>query len=83
MSTLKKWKLVKGKKHPKDEILLYYNKPVSFEDLAVMCRFFMINEDRIYPPPRFKGAEMFKEYIKEVLDTRDMPNKNKFKLNKG
>ena len=43
----------------------------------------MINEDKIYPPPRFKGAEMFKEYIKEVLDTRKLPNKDKFKLNNG
>ena len=63
--------------------LLYYDNPVSFEDVAVMCKFFMINEDKIYPSPRFKGAEMFKEYIKEVLDTREIPNKNKFQLNKN
>lgn len=83
VSAFKKWVLVKGKKHPKDEILLYYNKPVSFEDLGHMCRFFMINEDRIYPPPLFKGAEMFREYIREVLDTGKIPNQNKFKLNNG
>ena len=64
-----------------DEILLYYDNPVSFEDVAVMCKFFMINEDKIYPPPRFKGAEMFKEYIKEVLDTRKIPNKNNIFIN--
>ena len=80
---MKKWNKVKGRKHPEDEILLYYDNPVSFEDVAVMCKFFMINEDKIYPPPRFKGAEMFKEYIKEVLDTRKIPNKNKFQLNKN
>lgn len=79
----RKWTVVQGKKHPEDKILLYYNNPVSFEDLGNMCRFFMINEDKIYPPPRFKGAEMFKEYIKEVLDTRKLPNKDKFKLNNG
>ncbi len=80
MSGFKKWKIIKGKKHPKDKILLYYNNPVTFEDLAHMCRFFMINEDKIYPPPKFKGAEMFKEYIREVLHTREIPNKKKFKL---
>jgi len=49
MSSIKKWERIKGKKHPKDEILLYYNNPVSFEDLGHMCRFFMMNEDKIYP----------------------------------
>jgi hypothetical protein len=80
---MKKWDKVKGRKHPEDEILLYYGKVVSFEDVAVMCKFFMMNEDKIYPPPKFKGAGMFKEYIKEVLDTRELPDNDKFQLNKG
>ena len=28
----RKWTVVQGRKHPEDEILLYYNNPVSFED---------------------------------------------------
>ena len=49
--------------------MLFNGIAVKFEDVAKMCLFFMKNEDNIYPPEKgFKGAELFKQYIKEVLD---------------
>ena len=79
---MEKFKTVQGRKHPEDKILLYNGLPVKFEDVALMSIFFMNNEDVLYPPPRFKGAEMFKEYMREVLDTRKIPSDNKYKIKK-
>ena len=65
---VKKFEVIQGRKNDKDKILLYNGKAVAFEDVALMCIFFMGNEDNLYPPSRgYKGAEMFKDYIKEVL----------------
>ena len=59
-----KWQVIQGRKSEKDKILLYQGKAVSFRDVAMMCIFFMENEDILYPPSRgLKGAEMFKDYI--------------------
>jgi hypothetical protein len=77
-----KFKFIQGRKSPEDRIMLYNNVAVSFEDVAKMCIFFMKNEDILYPPPTFKGAELFKEYIKEVLNTREIPSDLKYKIAK-
>lgn len=30
------------------------------------------NEDRLYPPPRFKEAQMSKDFIDELFEKREM-----------
>jgi|TARA_R110000782_G_scaffold219427_4_gene306783 hypothetical protein len=78
------FKFIKGRKSEKDCIMLFNGIAVKFEDVAKMCLFFMKNEDNIYPPEKgFKGAELFKQYIKEVLDTRDIPNNSMYDIKKN
>jgi|TARA_B100001093_G_scaffold497578_1_gene544673 hypothetical protein len=79
-----KWQVIQGRKSEKDKILLYQGKAVSFRDVAMMCIFFMENEDILYPPSRgLKGAEMFKDYIKEVLENRKVPTDSKYAIRKN
>ena len=81
---MKKFKVIQGRKSKDDSILLYNELPVSFEDVAKMCIFFMRNEDVLYPPSKgYKGAEYFKEYIRETLETRKVPSSKKYQTNKG
>jgi|TARA_B100000085_G_C18446323_1_gene472929 hypothetical protein len=79
---MEKFKIIKGRKHSKDRILLYNGKAVSFKDVAKMCIFFMINEDNVYNKPWHKGAKKFIEYIQEVLNTRKIPNDKDYQLGK-
>tara|TARA_B100000214_G_scaffold316920_1_gene250608 strand:+ start:806 stop:1081 length:276 start_codon:yes stop_codon:yes gene_type:complete len=79
---LKKFKIIKGRKSEKDRIILYNGKAVSFEDVAQLCIFFMENEDNLYPPPRFKGAQMFIDYMTEVLETRKIPKNSRYQIKK-
>ena len=79
-----KWQVVQGRKSEKDKILLYQGKAVSFRDVAMMCIFFMENEDNLYPPCKgLKGAEMFKDYMKEVLENRKIPEDKKYAIRKN
>jgi len=81
---MKKWEIIKGRKGPQDRILKYHGRAVSFEDVSKMCIFFMENEDNLYPPSKgFKGAEYFKEYVNETLETRQVPSSKKYQTNKG
>ena len=41
-----KWQVIQGRKSEKDKILLYQGKAVAFRDVAMMCIFFMENEDK-------------------------------------
>tara|TARA_Y100001937_G_C6879494_1_gene224108 strand:+ start:235 stop:492 length:258 start_codon:yes stop_codon:yes gene_type:complete len=77
-----KFKVIAGRKNKNDRILLYNGKAVSFEDIGRMCIFMMMNEDNLYPKPRYKGRDMFIEYIREVLDTGKIPSQNKYQLGK-
>ena len=79
-----KWQVVQGRKSEQDKILLYNGKAVAFRDVAMMCIFFMENEDILYPPSRgLKGAEMFKDYIQEVLENRKVPTDSKYAIRKN
>ena len=40
----------------------------------------MKNEDNLYPPPKYKGAGLFKEYMYEVLETRQIPTNKKYDI---
>ena len=79
-----KWKVIQGRKSEEDKILLYNGKAVAFRDVAMMCIFFMENEDKLYPQSKgLKGAELFKDYIKEVLETRRVPEDKKYAIRKN
>lgn len=81
---VKKFEMVQGRKSEKDKILLFYGHAIAFEDVAKICIFFMGNEDNLYPPSKgLKGAEMFKDYIKEVLETRKVPTDSKYAIRKN
>ena len=80
---MSKFEIIQGSKSEKDKILLYNGRAVAFEDVAKMCIFFMANEDNLYPPPRYKGAGMFIEYMKEVLDSRRVPTDSKYAIKKN
>ena len=79
-----RFEFVKGRKSPKDFIMKFNGVAVKFEDVAKMCLFFMKNEDNLYPPSKgFKGAELFKEYMYEVLETREIPKNRKYDIKKN
>ena len=79
-----KFEYIKGRKKEGDRIMKFNGVAVSFQDVANMCIFFMNNEDILYPPEQgFKGAEMFKDYIKDVLETREIPTDSKYKIKKN
>jgi|TARA_Y100001938_G_C8003044_1_gene385795 hypothetical protein len=81
---MSRFSFVKGRKSAKDTIMLFNGVAVKFEDVAKMCLFFMKNEDNLYPPEKgFKGAELFKSYIREVLDTREIPKNSKYDIKKN
>ena len=80
---MSKFKIVQGMKSDKDRILLYNGRAVAFEDVAKMCIFFIANEDTLYPPPRFKGGQMFIDYMTEVLETRRVPTDSKYGIKKN
>jgi len=80
---MKKWEVLQGRKSKDDRMLKYHGSVVSFEDVAKMCIFFMRNEDVLYPPSNgYKGAQYFKEYIMETLETRKVPSSKKYQTNK-
>ena len=81
---IERFQFVKGRKSPKDHIMLFNGVAVKFEDVAKMCLFFMRNEDNLYPPEKgFKGAKLFKEYMYEVLETRQIPQDKKYEIKKN
>ena len=79
---MSKFKVVPGRKNDRDKLLLYNGSPVSFKDVAKMIIFFMRNEDAVYNEAHHKGAQKFIDYIREVLDTREIPNDKNYQLNK-
>ena len=64
--------LTQGKKHPDDRIVFVNGHQITFEELAWVLVTFCQNEDNIYPPPRFKGAQYFKNFLNECMDTMDV-----------
>ena len=64
--------------------MLFNGVAVKFEDVAKMCLFFMKNEDNLYPPEQgFKGAALFKNYMYDVLETREIPKDRKYDIKKN
>lgn len=58
--------LEKGKKSEQDRVLLIHTvgwEQMTYEDLFKIVKLFYVNEDKIYPPPKFKGSKMLMETL--------------------
>jgi len=64
----------KGRKHPKDKIVLYNGEAMTFYDWILMGLTFFQNEDNIYPPPAQGGKYLLKALCeicwKGAMDTK-------------
>ncbi len=61
----------KGKRHPKDTIVLYNGKVISPYDMIQILILFWNNEDTIRPSSD-KGAKMLFELINEAFEKREI-----------
>ena len=75
-------KAKRGQKHPDDKIILVNGHQITFIELAKICVIFCQKEDNIYPPPRFKGGDMIKEFLVECMERRSVDEDliNKYQL---
>jgi hypothetical protein len=65
-------KAKKGKKHPDDKVIFINGHQITYIELAKICVIFCKNEDNIYPPPKFKGGDMTKEFLVECMERRSV-----------
>ena len=63
-----------GKKGKGDNIIFWNEIPINFKEVAQIMLELFNNEDKIYPPPRFQGAEMLKSFLDEVYEKRSIDN---------
>ena len=72
----------KGNKGDNDWIIKAWGRKITFEELAQLFIELYKNEDRIYPPPRFKGGNMLLEFLHECIIERGVTWKTlkKYKL---
>jgi hypothetical protein len=71
----------KGRKHPKDKIVLYNDIPMTFYDWILMGLQFFKNEDNIYPPPAQGGRYLLKALIEICLKGHmDTETLNRYKI---
>ncbi len=57
----------KGTKGDDDWIIEAWGRPITFAELAQLFIELYKNENRIYPPPRYKGGDMLLEFLHECL----------------
>ena len=57
----------KGSKGSNDYIIKAWGRQVTFLEVAQLVVELYKNEDRIYPPPRFKGGSMLLEFLHECI----------------
>ena len=64
----------KGRKHPDDKIVFYKNEPMNYYDWMLMGLQFYLNEERIYPRPRFMGGMYLLKAFWEICKAGKMDN---------
>ena len=74
----------KGTKSDDDEIIRYNKLPITMIDIGKILLKIWENEDKLYPPPKFKGARFLKEFIDDLFEKREMTDNilRKYKLGK-
>ena len=52
------------------------------KEIAKLLLLLWDNEDKLYPPPRFRGAQMSKDFINELFEKRELTEEllKKYKL---
>lgn len=72
----------KGIKGPNDWIIKAWGHKITFAELAQLVVELYKNEDRIYPPPKYKGGAMLLEFLHECIIEGDVKWKTlrKYKL---
>lgn len=64
----------KGRKHPRDIIYNINGHLITYRELATICVQICKNEDNIYPKEKgFKGGDMFRDFMVDCMDKRDVP----------
>ena len=62
----------KGKKADNDYVILVKTngwEQLTFRDFFKLTRLLLLNEERIYPPPKFKGAKYLLDAIQALRNT--------------
>ena len=74
----------KGRKSDDDVIIKYNDLPISILEVGKLLLKLWENEDRLYRPPQFKGAQMSKDFIDELFEKREITDEmlRKYKLGK-
>jgi len=65
-------KVKRGNKHPKDRIVFVNNHQMTYKELAKICVIFCMNEDNIYPPPKYQGGDMLRAFLNECMARRSV-----------
>ena len=71
-----------GRKGPEDKIIKYNGLPISMNEIAKLLLMLWENEDKLYPPPKFRGAKMSLDFINELFEKRELSEEllRKYKL---
>lgn len=80
-----KFDVREGKKGEKDLILLVCTdgyEQVKFKDILTIVKHLYDNEDKIYPPPKFKGSKMLMEALVRLRTHTVRETLLEFKLRK-
>jgi len=74
----------KGTKGDGDVIVKYNQVPITILEIGTILMKLWNNEDKIYPHPRFKGAQMSKDFLDEIFQKREITDEmlQKYKLGK-
>lgn len=74
----------KGTKGEGDEIIKYNEIPITIIDIGKLLIKLWNNEDKIHPPPRFRGGQMSKDFLDEVFQKREITDDmlRRYKLGK-
>lgn len=72
----------RGAKGEGDMIVKYNQVPISILEIGTILLKLWNNEDKIYPHPRFKGAQMSKDFLDEIFQKRKITDDmlQKYKL---
>ena len=73
-----------GRKGPNDKIFYYHDKPITMREFGELYSLICKNEDELYPKPRFKGADMITNFLKDVKEAGGVTDEitKKYKLRK-
>lgn len=63
-------KLVPGRKDTDKEMIQFDGKIILPSEISKIVMLFLLIEDKKWPPPRYKGGNMFKDYLVGMMNSR-------------